>query len=64
MFKSCKIQFLKHFYNFYFLNVNISVTASYPFPKFSPLVNDIAMEGRVSQIINLGLSFYLMTKNG
>ena len=31
--------------------------------EFKPLVNNIPMEGKVSQISNLGLSFYFMTKN-
>ena len=40
----------------------ISVTASYPFLKFSPPVHKIGMERRVSQIFHLGLSFHFMTK--
>ena len=62
-FKVCKIYFLNHFLNFYFLEVNISLIASYSKPKLSPRVHNIDMEGRVSQIFHLGLSFYFMTKN-
>ena len=36
--------------------------ASYPVPKFSPPVNNIGMEERVSQMFRLGPSFYFMTK--
>ena len=63
-FEFCKILFQNHFFNFYFLKVDISVITSYQLPKFSPPVNNIAMERLVSQIFHLGPSFYSMTKNG
>ena len=42
-FKFCKIQFLNHFLNFYFLKVNISVTAPYLVLKFSPPVKTFSI---------------------
>ena len=44
-----------------FLNVHFSITIAY---KFCVLSLHIHSEGTVSQIFNLGLSFYLMSKNG
>ena len=58
------IVFKPIFFNFYFLKVDISVIASYQLPKFAPPVNIMRMEGSVSQIFQLGPSFYFMTKIG
>ena len=54
-----KYKFKTIFFNFYFLKVFISVTASYPFLKCLPPVHNIGIEGRVSQIFHLGLSLIL-----
>ena len=58
----CKMQYTVGY--FYFLKVNISATASYPFLKLSPPDHNIGMEGSVSQIFHSGLRFHFMTKNG
>ena len=55
--------FLSGFDEIYFLNVIFSVIPAYTLLKCSVLVNDIYMEGTVSQILILGPSFYFMTKN-
>ena len=47
-----------------FLNVYFSITISYKDFKFCLLRLHIHPEGTVSQIFNLGLSFYSMSKNG
>ena len=55
---------MNHFFNFYFLKVDISVIASYQLLKCSTPVNNIAMERNVSKISHLGTSLYFMTKKG
>ena len=62
--RSDKIHFYNIFFYFYFLNVNISVTPSSSSIKCYPLVNNISIEGTLSQIFNLGPSFYFMIENG
>ena len=47
-----------------FLNVHFSITIAYKDFKFCVLSLHIHSEGTVSQIFNLGLSFYFMSKNG
>ena len=47
-----------------FLNVHFSITIAYTYFKFCLLSPHIHSEGTVSQIFNLGLSFYFMSKNG
>ena len=47
-----------------FLNVHFSITIAYKDFKFCVLSLHIHPEGTVSQIFNLGLSFYFMSKNG
>ena len=47
-----------------FLNVHFSITIAYKDFKFCVLSLHIHPEGKVSQIFNLGLSFYFMSKNG
>ena len=47
-----------------FLNVHFSITIAYKDFKFCVLSLHIHPEGNVSQIFNLGLSFYFMSKNG
>ena len=47
-----------------FLNVYFSITIADTDFKFCQLSPDIHSEGTVSQILNLGLSFYFMSKNG
>ena len=52
-----------HFFYFYFLNMDISA-AIYEFDlKLSMNVLKVLLEGSVSQIVDLGLSFYFMTIN-
>ena len=46
-----------------FLNVHFSITIAYKDFKFCVLSLHIHSEGTVSQIFNLGLSFYFMSKN-
>ena len=47
-----------------FLNVHFSITVAYKDFKFCVLSLHIHLEGTVSHIFNLGLSFYFMSKNG
>ena len=47
-----------------FLNVHFSITTAYKDFKFCLVSLHIHSEGTVSQIFNLGLSFYFMSKNG
>ena len=47
-----------------FLNVHFPITIAYTDFKFCLLSLHIHSEGTVSQIFNLGLSFYFMSKNG
>ena len=47
-----------------FLNVHFSETIAYIDFRFCLLSPHIRSEGTVSQIFNLGLSFYFMSKNG
>ena len=47
-----------------FLNFNFSVTIAYKDLKFCLLSPHMPSEGTVSQILDLGLCFYLMSKNG
>ena len=53
----------KVFY-FYYLIVHISTNNTLRGLIFSMLVYNIHVEGTVSQIFVLGLTFYLMPKNG
>ena len=47
-----------------FLNVHFSIPIAYTDFKFCLVSLHINSEGTVSQIFNLGLSFYFMSKNG
>ena len=47
-----------------FLNVQFSITIAYKYFKFCLLSPHTHSEGTVSQIFDLGLSFYFMSKNG
>ena len=46
------------------LNVHFLITIAYKDFKFCLVSLHIHSEGTVSQIFNLGLSFYFMSKNG
>ena len=59
-----KIYFFKRFFNIYFLNVIFSVIPPYTSSICFLLVNNVYIEGKVSQIFIVGPSFYFMTKNG
>ena len=54
----------KYFFYKIFLNFHFSVTIAYKDFKFCLLSHHIHSEGTVSQIFDLGLSFYFMSKNG
>ena len=55
---------LNLFFHFYFLDMDISLNIYTLVMKFYTGVLNILLEGTVSQIFNLGLGFYFMTKNG
>ena len=59
-----KIIILNHFFNFYFLNIDISLCICFPRLKFCMVGHKVVLEGTVSQIFDLGLSSYFMLKNG
>ena len=44
--------------------MDISVTIYITHPKFSVSIFKVLLEGSVSQIIDLGPTFYFMAKNG
>ena len=52
------------FFDQIFLNFHFSVTIAYKDLKFRFLSLHIHSEGTVSQIFDLGLGFYFMSKNG
>ena len=52
------------FFDKIFLNFHFSVTIAYKDLKFCVLSFHIHSDGTVSQIFDLGLSFYFMSKNG
>ena len=54
----------KTFFHKYYLNMDIAVTNNSILIKFCPCVDNIYMEGMVSQNFDIGPSFYFMTKNG
>ena len=54
----------KVFCHFYFLNKDISLNIHVNIFKFSTYVKNIHIEGYVSQIFYLGLSFCFIKKNG
>ena len=59
-----KTLILNHFFNFYFLNMDISLCICFLRLKFCMLGYKVVLEGTVSQIFYLGLRFYFMLKNG
>ena len=59
-----KLLILNLFSHFYFLNMDISLNIQTLAIKFYTGVLNIPLEGSVSQIFYLGLSFYFMIKNG
>ena len=59
-----KLLILNQFFDFYFLNMDISLGICFPSIKFCTVNQKILLEGSVSQIFYLGLSFYFMPKNG
>ena len=48
------------FFTSIFLNVDISINVEHKPFKFVEVILDIIMKGTVSQIFDLGLSFYFM----
>ena len=59
-----KLLILSQFFYFYFLNMDISLGICFPGMKFCIVGHKVLLEGTVSQIFDLGLSFYFMLKNG
>ena len=47
-----------------FFNLNISIVPVCVSMEFVPVVDNIQMEGTVSQIFDIGHSFYFAMKNG
>ena len=58
-----KLLILNLFFHFYVLNMDISLNIYTLVTKFYTGVLNIPLEGSLSQIFYLGLSFYLMIKN-
>ena len=58
-----KLFILNQFYDFYFLNMDISLGICFPKMKVFIVAHKILMEGRIAQIFDLGLSFIFMLKN-
>ena len=54
----------KHIFHFYILNKDFSLNIEVNVLKSFTDVKNILIEGSVSQIFNLGLSFCFMSKNG
>ena len=54
----------KLFFHFYILNKDFWLNIKGKILKFSTDVKDIVVEGSVSQIFDLGLSFCFISKNG
>ena len=59
-----KLLILNQFSDFYFLNMDISLGICLLSMKFCTVSHRILLEGSVSQIFYLGLSFYFMPKKG
>ena len=54
----------KQYFYFYFLNKDFWLNIGVNVLEFSTDVKNIRMEGSVSQILYLGLSFYFIAKKG
>ena len=52
------------FFDFYFLKRDFLFTIMSSALKLSELVDNIHLEGTVSQVFDLGPTFYFMSKNG
>ena len=52
------------FFHFYFLNQDFLFTNRISTSRLCNLINNVYLEGTVSQIFDLGPSFYFMSKNG
>ena len=59
-----KLLILNQFFYFYFFNMDISLRICFPGMKFCKVGHKVLLEGTVSHIFDLGLSFYFMLKNG
>ena len=55
---------LNHFFNFYILNMDISLCICFPMLKFCMFGHKVVLEETLSQIFDLGLRFYFRLKNG
>ena len=55
---------LKPFYHFYSLNIAVSISINVLELKFALCILRVLLEEGLSQILNLGLSFYFMSKKG
>ena len=58
------LMILKPFFHFYLLNMDISLNIKVTCIKSLTQVNNTHVQGTVSQNFHLGLSFYLMLRNG
>ena len=58
------LKFKTDFFHFYFLNMNISFDIQVTEMNFLTEVNSIHMEGTMSHIFDIGLSFVFIVKNG
>ena len=59
-----EIKIKNYLFHFYFLIQDYSFTIRNTWVKFYTLVNNINMEGTVSQIFDIGPRFIFMSKNG
>ena len=57
-----KLWILNQFFNFYFLNMNISLNNYAPVIRFKGGALNIILEGTVSQNFDLGLSYHFIFK--
>ena len=55
---------LNSFFDFYFLNMDISLGICFSNTKFCTVGQKILLEGSASQIFYLAFSFYFMSRNG
>ena len=57
-----KLWILNQFFDFYLLNMDISLRICFPGMQFCIVGQKVVLEGTVSQIFDLGLSFYFYVK--
>ena len=62
IFQKIEIKFL--FFHFYFFNPDLKLTIVFTTLQLCSLIENVHLEGTVSQIFNLGPSFCFMSKTG